>query len=220
VIDVSDGPEELTVNVTALLVPAAVVTFTLCAPGVAPLAIANVAFTVVAVELTPVMVMPGITLIVAPLRLVPFSVTPNAALPATPPLGEIEVRAGPGGLIVNVTALLVPPAVVTVTFCGPVAAPLAMANVAVTAVAVELTPVMVMPGIAFIAAPLRLEPFSVTPNPTLPATPLLGEIDVNDGALADPLTIAMAPMMAGKGPLTLEILIAICPPVTVAGKVF
>jgi len=143
---------------------------------------ANVAETVVAVELTPVIVMPGIGLMVAPLRLEPFSVIPKAALPATPLLGEIDVSDGAGGLIVNVTALLVEPEFVTVTLCGPVAAPLAMANVAETVVAVELTPVMVMPGIGLMLAPLRLEPFSVTPNDAPPATPLLGEIDVSAGA--------------------------------------
>ena len=83
---------------------------------VAPLAMAKVADTVVAVELTPVIVMPGIGFMLAPLMLEPFSVTPKDAPPATPLLGESEVSAGGGGLIVNVTELLVPPDVVTVTF--------------------------------------------------------------------------------------------------------
>src|SRR5215469_7169393 len=106
------------------------------------LAMANVAVTAVAVELTPVIVIPGIGLIVAPLRLLPFSVMPDGALPAKPLLGSIEVSPGGGGLIVKGSAVLVPPAVVTVMFWGPVA-PLAIAKLAVTAVAVELTPVIV-----------------------------------------------------------------------------
>lgn len=65
-------------------------------------------------------------------------------------------------LTVNVTALLVPPAVVTVTFCAPVGAFAAIVNVAVTELAVDETPLAVTPVGVLIVAPVRFVPLSVT----------------------------------------------------------
>jgi len=82
-------------KVTALLVKVvkpAVVTETvmLRAPGVAVGSIVNVAFTEVAVEVTPVTVMPAGALTVAPRRFVPEMVTVTGAT-ELPDDGEIEV---------------------------------------------------------------------------------------------------------------------------------
>src|SRR5215831_883133 len=103
------------VNVTALLVPLEVVTVTLWGPVAALAAMAKVAVTEFAVEVAGVMVMPGMALMVAPDRLLPLRVMPKLALPVTPLVGLMEVSAGAGGLMVNVTALLAPLEVVTVT---------------------------------------------------------------------------------------------------------
>lgn len=69
---------------------------------------------------------------------------------------------GAGGFTVNVTALLVPLVVVTVTFCAPVAAFAAIVNVALTDVAVDETPLAVIPVGVLIVAPERFVPLSVT----------------------------------------------------------
>src|SRR4051795_4683059 len=138
-VSVGAAPATLTVNVTALLVPPVVVTVTLRAPAAALAAMAKLAVTDVAVEVTPVMVTPVMALIVAPVRFVPASVTATVA-PWLPAAGVMGVSVG--NPMVKVTALLVPPTVVTVTLRGPRAAAAAMAKLAVTEVAVVVTPVM------------------------------------------------------------------------------
>src|SRR5712692_10293376 len=113
---------ELTVNVTPLLVPPAVVTLTLCPPTGAPAVMANVAVTCVAVATTLLTVMPLSALIVAPVRLVPVSVTVVMVCPWFPLVGLMVLSVGAGGggtFTVSVTPLLVPPAVITVTLCPP-----------------------------------------------------------------------------------------------------
>jgi len=65
---------------------------------------------------------------VVPVRLVPVIVT-GTAVPCRPVAGAIEASVGP--TTVNVTAVLTPIGVLTVTFLPPRVAPVVMANVAV-----------------------------------------------------------------------------------------
>jgi hypothetical protein len=124
-------------------------------------------------------VIPVRELMIAPVRFVPVSVTPTV-VPCTPLTGEIPLSVGRAVVTVNVTALLVPPGVVTVTLCGPVAAVLEMLNVAVTDVAVALTPLNVIPPRELIVAPVRFIPASVT-GTEVPCIPLAGKIPVSVG---------------------------------------
>ena len=100
------------------LVPPGVVTVMLRSPRL--VSGARVKVTVICVELTTrtlLVVMPdGEALTVAPVaKLVPVRVTVPLA-PNGPPLdGEIPVRVGGGSVTVKMTAVLVPPVVVTVT---------------------------------------------------------------------------------------------------------
>ena len=76
-------------------------------------------------------VIPPPAFTVAPVRkLLPVRVTATL-VPVTPVLGATPVRPGDGGLMVKVTAEVVPPAVVTVTFDPPNEALAAIVKVAV-----------------------------------------------------------------------------------------
>ena len=80
-----------------------------------------------------------------PWKLMPVRVT-AWVVPASPVVGLIEVRPIGGTVTVKVTALLVPPAPVTVTFPAPAVAPAAMLRVAVIVVAlVTVKPVTMTP---------------------------------------------------------------------------
>jgi hypothetical protein len=96
-------------------------------------------------------------------------------------LGAEIVTVAP--VTVNVTALLVPPNVVTVTFLAPSAAPREIVNVAVICVppAFTVVPLIVMPAIAFIVAPDRFVPVIVT-GTAEPSTPEVGLMEVSVGA--------------------------------------
>ena len=81
---------------------------------------------------TALTVTPGLlTLIVAPaIKLFPVRVM-GTLVPGLPLVGLIEISVGGKALILKVTAPLVPPAVVTVTFAAPSAAVAPMVKVAV-----------------------------------------------------------------------------------------
>jgi len=111
--NVSDAP--VTRKVTAPLVPCAVATVTLLVPRAAEFAMANVAVTVVAVDATLLMVTPAIGFTVAPLRFVPVRVTVLIVVPRTPEAGLMPVSVGASEVTVNVTVLVVPFGVVTLT---------------------------------------------------------------------------------------------------------
>src|SRR2546422_92194 len=96
-----------------------VVTVTLLALSVAVDVIVKVAVIVVGLTtVTPLTVtpVPGTVTALTSLRFVPVRVT-ETLVPRTPVLGAIEVRLGPP--TVNVTGLLIPPGVVTLTFLAP-----------------------------------------------------------------------------------------------------
>jgi len=119
-----------------LLRPPAVVTVILVVPGTALGATAKVALIEVVVEVTAVTVMPGIALKDAPVRFVPVRVTGKLVFctPDAVPDAVLMmlVSDGAGGMTVNATPALVPPAVVTeILFSPVVAGPTAITRVAV-----------------------------------------------------------------------------------------
>ena len=116
---VSPGTGALTVKVTAMVVPPGVVAVMLCAPKGALSAIAKVAaIWPKATTGVPASVMPMGRFKVAPTRPEPVRVTGTDA-PLKPVIGAMPVMIGVGSVIVNVTALVVPPELVTVMLCAP-----------------------------------------------------------------------------------------------------
>jgi hypothetical protein len=116
-------------------------------------------------------------------KLVPASVTLKLD-PATPLLGVIEVSVGEAWEIVNGTAALLPPEVLTVTLAAPTVAFAAMLKVAVVWVEfTTLTLLTVTPALAIVtdAPDTKLDPVSVT-GTLVPCVPLVGAMDVNVGA--------------------------------------
>ena len=85
-----------------------------------------------------------------------------------------------GGTTVNVTGLLVPPAVVTVMTAGPSGAVAGTKRVAVIWLAVATTPVAVIPAGRLRAAPFRLAPVSITSS-LVPITPAAGVMPASTG---------------------------------------
>lgn len=184
-------PGLTTVKATGLLVPAGVVIVTFLAVSVAVgemvsvvVAISEVppgpppTVTTGAVAVTP----PPLTVTaVAPAKLVPLSVT-GTLVPLAPALGEMEVRS-PGGMItVNVTALLVPAGVVTVTFLAALVVPAENMIVAVTVVSpVTVRPVTVAPPDTLTAVvPVNPVPVRVI-GIGVPRLPEVGLIEVSTG---------------------------------------
>ena len=165
-IEVSVAPS--TVNGTVLLVPPAVVMLTVLAVSAAVAEMVKVASAVVGVRtvkplnVTPV---PEIVTPVAPVRFVPVKVT-STTVPRTPVGGAIEVNVGAGGTTtVKVTALLVPPGAVTVTFLAVPAAPPVMVKVALTWLSLTtVRPLTVTPppGTVIAVVPVRPLPKRLT----------------------------------------------------------
>ena len=130
----------VTVKLRAPLVPFAVLTVSAYVPALAALAIVSVPVSVVEFETLialGVMLEEFTPIVVPPVRkFVPVSVT-LTAVPAVPLLGETDASVGAPSeeAIANITAPLVPPAVVTVTFRLPGAALGEIVNVAVRLVA-------------------------------------------------------------------------------------
>ena len=181
-----------TVNGTVLLVPPGVVTLTLCTPSVAPAPIVKVAFicvglmTVTALTATPPPPPPPETLIVVPLlvKFVPVKVTEND-VPRTPVGGAIEVNVGAGGTVmVKVTALLVPPGAVTVTFLAVAGVPAPIVKVALTWLSLTtVKPLTAIPppGVKLIAVvPVNPLPNRLT-GTAVPRAAEAGAIDVSTG---------------------------------------
>ena len=124
---------------------------------------------------------------VAPVRLTPVKVTVSL-VPLAPVFGAIENSPAGGTVTVNVTALLVPPGPVVVTFLAPAVAPGEKAKVAV--IVVSLTTVMPetltpLPDTLTEVVPVKPVPVSVTAIglgvPKVPRIPDTGVIDVSTG---------------------------------------
>ena len=160
--DVSNGPDPVIVNTSALLVPAAVFTVTLRGPLAAPAAIEKVATICVEVTDTVVIVTPVIGLIEPPVRPVPL-ITTGTTAPGAPEGGVMFVSASPvEEVIEKVSAVLVPFRLVTVMLLAPNVAPAATVNMAEICVALAAKIVMVTPAIGFMDEAFRLFPLIVT----------------------------------------------------------
>src|SRR5256885_14260125 len=108
--------------------------------------------------------------------------TPNT-VPSVPLVAAVKVNVPCGAVTVNVTVLLVPPGVVTLTVLAPSAAVAVMVKVVVTVVGVTVkapavTPV---PDTVTAVAPVRFVPVKVT-VPVVPRARDEGAIEVSVGA--------------------------------------
>lgn len=184
------GPEkptvaDLTLKVTVLLVPFAVVTLTFLFPVPAEFAIVNVAVTLVALTLTILLTVtpvPETFTAVVPPRLVPVRVT-FTAVPREPELGLMLDSVGASDCTANVTVLVVPTGVTTLTFRVASGAVEEMVKVATTVV--ELTtpmsltvmPLPAPPDTLTAEAPVRFVPVRVTFT-IVPRKPEVGFIEV------------------------------------------
>src|SRR6516225_1273954 len=192
-------PGFTTVKVTGVVVPLGVVTVTFLAVRAAPGVIVNVALTCVSLTtVTPLTVMPPpVTLTaVAPVRLMPVSTT-GWAVPRAPVLGAIENSPAGGTVTVKVTALLVPPSPVTVTFLAPAVAPAEMLIVAEMLVppAATVKPVTVIPGPEKLrdVAPVSPVPVSVIPRPVVPRLAETGAMAVSVGPVIANGSVLLVP---------------------------
>ena len=107
------------------------VTETFTGPTVAPTEISKIAVTNVELEATLLIVMPGMELKEAPVKLVPLTKTVRD-VPCLPLLGIIEDIEGPAPVTVNDTGLLIMPPAETVTSRDPIVASEEMFRVAVS----------------------------------------------------------------------------------------
>jgi hypothetical protein len=183
----------VTLKGTVAVVPAAVVTDTLCCPVAAVEAIARVAvtlllFTTTTLEtVTPAPVTPTVAGDTKP---VPVSVI-GTDVPWDPVEGLIDVRVGGDWSTVKPTVPLVPADVVTDTSRLPVAAPAAILRVAVIRVAfTTTTPDAVTPApLTAKAAPLtKFVPVSAT-GIAVPCVPEEGVMEVSVGPGLEPETV-------------------------------
>ena len=167
---VNVGGGGFTVKVTALLVPAEVVTVMSCGPSIASDAIVRVVVIVVLLTTTAAPIVTPVPIMVAdrgPTRFVPVSVT-GTTVPCCPDDGFIDVSVGGPALTVKlITLTLVPPLVVTVTRWFPSVASDAMTKFATIVVGlVTLVGVAVIPEPASMVFALRpgrkFVPVSVT----------------------------------------------------------
>src|SRR6266481_9755026 len=120
--------------------------------------------------------------------------TPNT-VPSVPLVAAVKVNVPCGAVTVNVTVLLVPPGVVTLTVLAPSAAVAVMVKVAVTVVALDVMPLTVTPAPDTLTAvaPVRFVPVSVT-GTEVPRAPVVGAIAVSVGAgVIVPATNSTAP---------------------------
>jgi len=191
----------VTVKVTALLVPAAVVTVTFLAPAAANAEMLIVAVTEVSlatVKLVTVMPPPEKLTEVAPVKPVPVSVTATPVLSRLADTGLMDVSTGP--LIANGRVLLAPPGVITSIFTEPIAAANVLLKVAVMLVGLTtITLLIVKPvaaGVATTVDPVtKFVPVRVTAT-DVPRISEAGTIDVNvgtGGATTEKVTALLAP---------------------------
>lgn len=128
-------------------------------------------------------------------------------MPRTPELGVIEASVGvPGVTTVNVTGLLTPPAVLTVTFLAVNEAVAEIANVAVIVVSfTTVKPLTVMPltppppplDTLIPVEPVKPVPFRVT-GTLVPLAPVVGEIEARapGGTIIVNATVLLVPAVA------------------------
>jgi hypothetical protein len=177
---------------TVLVEPFAVVfTVMVLVVSAAPLAITQLAVTVVAVGV-PVMVqvtfVPDTVIDEAPARSMPVNVI-ACVVPRTPKVGATELSAG---VTVNVTVGVVTPLVVTLTVRAPTAAPDAITRLAVTVRPFGLgTMVLTLipaPDTLTAVAPAKPVPVRVT-GTVVPLRPEVGAMEVSVGELIVNVTV-------------------------------
>src|SRR6185369_12258142 len=160
-------------------------------PGIAAASSMKVAVSVVGSETLTALAVTPVPLIATPvaftMKLVPVRVAVND-IPGFPVFGWTVVNVGAwtgGACTVNVCALLVPPAVVTVTLRAVAEALAAIVNVTVKLVVLAtfgVPTVMPVPLTFTVVAPItKFVPVRVTPT-AVPATPVFGCTFVNVGS--------------------------------------
>jgi hypothetical protein len=204
-----------TVKFTVLVAPSGVVMLTVLTPAAAARAIAQLAFSAVAVGV-PVMVqvtpVPDTVTADAADRSVPLNVT-GTVVPTAPDAGVMEARDGPAR-VVKPTGPAVPFGVTTLTFWTPRIAVGASDKVALTVVAfttendVTVTPV---PVTVTAVAPVRLVPVRTTGTLLVVVAKVAeaGAMEVNVGTNTVKVTVLVLP----SGVATVSVL---APPVAVA----
>ena len=128
-------------------------------------------------------------------KLMPVSVT-AWVVPRAPVVGVIENSPAGGTVTVKVTALLVPPGAMTVTFLAPAVAPAEMLSVAVTVVSltfVKPVTVMPLPETLISTVPVNPVPVSVTGKPVVPRLAEAGTIEVSIGPVIANGRVLLAP---------------------------
>jgi len=135
---------------------------------------------------------------VAPVKFVPVIVT-GTTVPRTPDFGATEVTVGAGSaMMVNATALLVPPGAVTVTFLTEPAVPAEMVNVALTWVSfTTVSPLTVTPPPPPPDTLIAVVPVSPLPKrligTVVPRVAWVGEIAVSTGPVTVKVTLPVVP---------------------------
>src|SRR2546421_117816 len=198
---VSPGAALLTVKACAAEAPppgAGVTTVTCGVPAAATSAAATAAVICVALTKTVVRAAPFQRTLEPVTKLVPLTVSVDAA-PPTPALeGESDASVGTGLVIVNVWAPEVPPStpgIVTVTWAVPTAAMSEAGIAAVTCVGLTRVVVRAAPFQRTLAPMSNPVPVSVSVNPAPPAVALEGDsvVSVGPPALTGRLSAADVP---------------------------
>jgi hypothetical protein len=178
--DVSNGPDPVTVNTTGFVDTDPTVTMMFREPTAARPSRVKSAVIWVALAATLVMVTPSIELIIPPVKPLPRIVTATD-VPGAPDDGVIDESVGPEVVTENDKALVVPSRVFAVTLLDPSEALVAMVNRAEICVALATRLLMVTPVMGLIDAPVRLLPLIVT-TALCPCPMLAGLMDSNIGA--------------------------------------
>lgn len=208
-IEVSEPGGTITVNVTALLVPAIDVVVTFLAPADALREIASVAVTEVSLTtVRPLTVMPPPDTLIAVVPVNPLPVSVIGTVPSRlPEAGAIEVSTGP--LMANGRVLLAPPAVITPILTAPTGAVVLLLKVAVMVVGFWTTTLLMLKpdtaGVATTVDPVtKFVPVRVT-SVEMPRNSELGAMDVNVGA-AGAMTVKVTALLVPAGVVTVTFL--------------
>lgn len=180
---------------SVLVVPIGVVAVTFLAVRPVPFVIAQLALMVVAVVLVTVQSTPPPETVttVAPVRLVPFSVTGTVVL-RVPVAGLIEASVAPSTVNAPGRSAAVPIGVVAVTFRALSVALAAITQFALIVVEVDVVTAQVtpVPDTVTPVAPIRLVPVRVT-GTVVPRTPVFGAIEASVGPCTVNVTALLGP---------------------------
>ena len=130
-------------------------------------------------------------------------------VPSVPLVAEVKLRVPDAGTTVNVTVLLVPPGLVTLTALAVSTAVAAIEKFALIVVAfTTVRPLTVMPppGTVTAVAPVRLVPVRVTGSNKVPRAPDAGESEVRVGVGVGAVTVNVTAPAVPPGVVTLTVL--------------